>query len=241
MLFEPSLVITGCMPLEEYTFEMRHPRNEASTTNLTPCGVGSFVGNDESEMCLECEAGTFDHDRDSNTHCEMCASGRFSLSGATQCILCMADSPADVCQKPILLGEATESTVGQPHHVSAAEYSEGYLCQPGTFASPTGLGIVCEECDAGLYDADRDPQTVCNMCALGKYSAPGSTSCSILSSENNIDNFDFSEEDSISNFMMMSTAAPSNIETCIPCSQDVEEINFDEVHEIDQGEKEMTV
>ncbi|GMH92364.1 hypothetical protein TrVE_jg2610 [Triparma verrucosa] len=141
--------------------------------SCTKCGTGRYsstTGNVIESDCRNCEAGTASSEEFRTTPCPACPEGTSAPApGLGYCRGCVAgtysDSPwtilCDLCAK----GKYT----------SAAQSTSCEECVAGTFNLVEG-SVTCDKCPAG--QKMNDAGDGCAFCPDGKYSSPGSTSCS---------------------------------------------------------------
>jgi len=121
-------------------------------TNKTCSSTGKCL------CTLTCPPGTWhEYNNDQGAHCLQCASGKYSIAGASSCPY-----------------SATTCPVGT--HASAQNVCD--LCAPGKYNGQTGRQQQsCIPCGTGKYN-DQHGQSSCKSCNTGTYSSSSSSSSS---------------------------------------------------------------
>jgi hypothetical protein len=103
----------------------------------------------------------------------MCPVGRYSSSGATECIDCLAGfvSPVE--------GATTCTACSAGYYAPSSSLSNCSSCPAGKFQDSTGQSY-CSECGAGKYSG-ANGRVVCSYCTEGRWSTTGSDKCNMAS------------------------------------------------------------
>jgi hypothetical protein len=156
-----------------------------------PCSSGSFLSADLSQ-CEPCNGGTFSSD-DNSLSCRSCASGTFSLAGASVCQQCAVNtfsvggaSTCIACTVPTFapqMGSSNCEACGLGSVYDAVN-STCLLCAPNTYYD--GTRSTCTDCVSGTRSdagasacvscADGSTSVGgndCTPCAAGSYSTQG--------------------------------------------------------------------
>jgi hypothetical protein len=138
-------------------------------TTACTAGYGQCVNNPDPGCCVICDNGKYDagnlhcwncpagrfnlNDQIAHTSCKICASGKYSTAGSTECTFCSVGRYND---------QNTQANCAR--------------CQPGSFTNSTGM-TVCSSCSPGLYSAVVNASE-CSECTTGTFAeAPGSSAC----------------------------------------------------------------
>lgn len=148
-----------------------------------PCPDNSYAS--PSRMDCECNAGYYGHLAASSDTCFQCATGKFSLGGASladHCQLCDAGKQVNSQQTG-----CDNCLVGK--YKSSDQYMYCQNCEVGKYA-PSG-SLECYDCGAGLQpnsqrsDCENCPageystgNGYCIECQIGKYAESGASVCS---------------------------------------------------------------
>ncbi len=172
--------------------------NTLTATGATTCtevADGYYSPNSQTEPVV-CAAGTFDHDGDSTTACQVCPAGSvtntLTATGATACTECplyhfstvstQACTTWTVCNTGEIKVDATTSSDGQCTKCPAGEYVDSScdICPYKT---------ECIVCPAGSVTntlADTGAST-CTECAVGTFSPESTTACAACDPGNETD------------------------------------------------------
>jgi hypothetical protein len=139
----------------------------AGPVELAGAGAGqlSDVRTARFECSQACLPGFHDLDCDNSTACSPCGAGEFSGGGVSPAGLCSQCAPGFTDED---MDGATSCT----------------LCPTGRYTPRVGQSGECIGCPAGRYTAATGGSTVivCELCAAGQYSDPGSFACEFCSS-----------------------------------------------------------
>ena len=142
-----------------------------STGRLGCCPAGSFMSNPilnpflVANSCQQCPPGYFESSLNDDTQCTACASGTYSIGGASSCLYSATTCPA---------GTYASGTACQP--CSAGTYSSTVgitdcaICSAGKFSTVVGRTTVCDDCPVGTHIGDtttatkHDEESDCGPC-----------------------------------------------------------------------------
>ena len=190
--FKKTVGTGQCKACSEGTFS-----DDIGSTTCTLCPAGKFENSKGKSACQLCLAGKYQSSTGSS-HCIRCEPGKYASSGSSTgqssniCTNCEggmyslqseATSPA-ACEKcgngtfsdPGSTG-CTQCPVGKySKHASEAgkKASDCVACLPGKYSTyrKATSNATCLDCAAGFYTI-RAGQTICSICAPGKYAASG--------------------------------------------------------------------
>ena len=159
-------------------------------TSCMDCEIGRYAPTAQSDMCLECEAGSQTNSASNATDCSSCDAGRFSTGAAYLCSVCpsgtFSTTGSQSC-KACNAGEYSDSpgsssctSCAAGRYQASQNGSSCAKCPPGRFQSATRMA-ACELCSPGSY-AQRAGSLVCTLCESTLDSMTGASEC-ILAEE----------------------------------------------------------
>jgi hypothetical protein len=168
----------------------------AVACSICPAGTYSAaVASISIAACINCSAGTSDHDSDAATPCRDCAAGTYNdMPAVVTCSICPAGTYSAAAANTF--AACINCSIGTSDHDSdaatpcqdcaAGTYNDMpaavtcSICPAGTYSAAVASITIaaCINCSAGTSDHDSDAATPCRDCTAGRYSsAVGVTAC----------------------------------------------------------------
>ena len=190
---------TGCAMTSACTACPTYYISPVNTTSLAGCVINCPVGMYiTGATCTQCPAGTYSNvvNASTNATCQTCPTGKYSVAGSSNCSDCPAGTYSDVngtrsaaactsCPAGTSSGTLGATSIDtciacSPGSSAVARSPSCALCAAGFYEELSGQGS-CDPCPGGTYSTavGSDTATVCTPCAIGSYSNPGSSVCSL--------------------------------------------------------------
>lgn len=155
----PTTNATACIECDPGWYALGEESDQCQA-----CGVGRFRNSSQQpDRCVDCPLGKY-QDEIGKTTCKDCLKGTFNNGPAqTACTRCLPGNYQDVD------GQDTckPCPVGKYHDNTQEDMTVCYDCDPGKFASSTGLR-ACTNCEPGHYASDSG-ESSCDPCEQGKF------------------------------------------------------------------------
>ncbi len=158
------------------------PGSYSSTTGniaCQSCPAGTYNPNPGQTVCTSCPPGSYSSTT-GNVACQNCPAGTYNPNpGQTVCTSCPPGSYSSTTGNVACQNCPAGTYNPNPGQTACT------ACPPGTYSSTTG-NVACQNCPANTYNPSSG-QTACLACPSGSSSNPGSTECTVNSSDSDCD------------------------------------------------------